>query len=63
MSMAHRCNYDDSGMKDTEKNLAIISHHKSNYIFLLSCLRILIVMYVLFCLFCFVVWVLCTVCV
>jgi hypothetical protein len=63
MSMAHRCNYDDSGMKYTEKNLATLSHHKSNYVFLFLCLRILIVIYVLFCVFCFIVWIQCTVCV
>ena len=45
-SMAHRCNGDNSGMmKYAEKNLATLSHHKSNYVFLSLC--ILIVMYFL----------------
>jgi len=59
MNMAHRRNGDNSGMiKYAEKNLATLSHHKSNYAFLSLCLCILIVMYVLFCVFRVIVWVL-----
>jgi len=47
--MEHRCKGDNSGMmKYAEKNLATLFHHKSNYVFLSLCLRILIVIYVLF---------------
>jgi len=43
MSMTHKFNYNESGMKYMEKNLATLSYNNSNYLFLLLCLRILIV--------------------